>query len=87
MNESVYNGGIRFNASVYGYVLSATIIYKQRVKVLSGVECLYTGEKALSIPRTVPGPFGTGRTGEKGKRIVLSRLSARKMLPPHFNSN
>lgn len=40
MNESVY-GGIRFNTNVYGYVLSSatTIIYKQRVKVLSAVEC------------------------------------------------
>lgn len=42
MNESVYTGEYVFNTNVYGYVLSSatTIIYKQRVKVLSAVECL-----------------------------------------------
>lgn len=109
MNESVYTGEYVFNTNVYGYVLSSatTIIYKQRVKVLSAVECLslpsstspllsssslYTHthwrENTLSIPRTVPGPFGMGKDGrgggEKRKRIVLSRLSPRKMLLLQF---
>lgn len=88
MNESVYTGEYVFNTNVYGYVLSSatTIIYKQRVKVLSAVECpslpsstspllssssLYTHthwrENTLSIPRTVPGPFGMGKNGGRKK--------------------
>lgn len=86
MNESVYTGEYVFNTNVYGYVLSSatTIIYKQRVKVLSAVECLslpppppsslpracthaHWRENTLSIPRTVPGPFGMGKNGGRKK--------------------
>lgn len=107
MNESVYTGEYVFNTNVYGYVLSSatTIIYKQRVKVLSAVECLslppstspllsslslfthtHTGEKTpyryLEPSRDL---LEWGRMeGEKRKRIVLSRLSPRKMLLLQF---
>lgn len=88
MNESVYTGAIRFNASVYGYVLSAAIIYKQRVKVLSGVECLYTGEKEpyryLEPSRDL---LERERRGKKGSGLFCPVYRREKCYRRNFNSD